>query len=181
MAPTSDWTARIPGRRHVAKPHLRRQRCRLVAISRGDRRRLPHDHQRDRTLAYRRLRLQKLCLDTAIDNISQGLTMFDRSGRLVLCNQRYLEMYGLSANVIRPGCTVDQVVEHRIETGSLTVREAERYVDERQSTLVNGATVSKALELPNGRAIVVTRRPMGEGGWVATHDDITERRNIGLD
>ena len=128
------------------------------------------------TLAYRRLRLQKLCLDTAIDNMSQGLTMFDRSGRLVLCNQRYLEMYGLSADVIRPGCTVDQVVEHRIKTGSLTVREAERYVDERQATLVNGMTVSKAFELPNGRAIVVTRRPMGEGGWVATHDDITERR-----
>jgi len=128
------------------------------------------------TLAYRRLRQQKLCLDTAVDNMSQGLTMFDRSGRLVLCNWRYIEMYGLSADVIRPGCTVDQVVAHRIETGSLTVRDAESYADQRQTTLVHGTTVSKIFELPDDRAVMVTRRPMRGGGWVATHEDITERR-----
>jgi diguanylate cyclase (GGDEF)-like protein len=128
------------------------------------------------TLAYRRLRQQKLCLDTAVDNMSQGLTMFDRFGRLVLCNWRYIEMYGLSADVIRPGCTVDQVVAHRIETGSLTVGEAESYTDQRQATLVHGTTVRKIFELPDGRAIMVTRRPMRGGGWVATHEDMTERR-----
>jgi diguanylate cyclase (GGDEF)-like protein len=128
------------------------------------------------TLAYRRLRQQKLCLDSAVDNMSQGLTMFDRFGRLVLCNWRYIEMYGLSADVIRPGCTVDQVVAHRIETGSLTVGEAESYADQRQATLVHGTTVRKIYELPDGRAIMVTRRPMRGGGWVATHEDMTERR-----
>src|SRR5262245_11253420 len=76
-------------------------------------------------LAYRRVRMQKLCLDTAVGNMSQGLTMFDRSGTLVLCNQRYLEMYNLSPDVIRPGCTVQDVVDHRIATGSLTVVEAQ--------------------------------------------------------
>src|SRR5262249_8112529 len=85
------------------------------------------------TLAYRRLRLQKLCLDTAVDNMCQGLTMFDRSGRLVLCNRRYLEMYGMSPDVIKPGCTVNEVIQHRIDTGSLSPREAERYVGERQT------------------------------------------------
>ena len=128
------------------------------------------------TFAYRRMREQKLCLDTAIDNMSQGLTMFDSSSRLVLCNRRYIEMYGLSPDVIKPGCTVKQVVEHRIETGSLTVSEAESYVDSRQNTLIHGTIVSKAFQLPNGRGIVVTRRPMRRGGWVATHEDITERQ-----
>jgi diguanylate cyclase (GGDEF)-like protein/PAS domain S-box-containing protein len=128
------------------------------------------------TLAYRRLRLQKLCLDTAIDNMSQGLTMFDRSGRLVLCNQRYLDMYGLSPDVIKPGCTANEVVQHRIETGSLSPREAERYVDARQTTLGQSEIESKSFELPSGRSIIVTRRPMDGGGWVATHDDITERK-----
>ena len=127
------------------------------------------------TLAYR-LRRQKVCLDTAIDNMSQGLTMFDRSGRLVLCNRRYIEMYGLSPDVVRPGCSVRQVVEHRIETGSLTVRDAQSYVEDRLVTLEHGATVSKMFELPNGRTIVVTRRPMPGQGWVATHEDITDRR-----
>jgi diguanylate cyclase (GGDEF)-like protein len=128
------------------------------------------------TVAYRRLRRQKLCLDTAIDNMSQGLTMFDRSGRLVLCNRRYIEMYGLDPNVIKPGCTVQAVVEHRIETGSLTVQDASTYVEDRQATLDHGAVVSKIFDLPNGRTIVVTRRPMVGQGWVATHEDITERR-----
>ena len=128
------------------------------------------------TLAYRRLRLQKLCLDTAIDNMSQGLTMFDRSGRLVLCNSRYLEMYGLSPDVIKPGCTANEIVRHRIATGTLSASEAERYVDARQTTLGHGEIQSKDFVLPNGRSIVVTRRPMKGGGWVATHDDTTERR-----
>ena len=128
------------------------------------------------TFAYHRMRAQKLCLDTAIDNMSQGLTMFDSSGRLVLCNRRYIDMYGLSPDVIKPGCTVQQVVDQRIKTGSLTVREAEGYVDDRQNTLSHGSIVSKTFALPNGREIVVTRRPMRGGGWVATHEDVTERR-----
>ena len=59
---------------------------------------------------YRRLREQKLCLDTAVGNMCQGLTMFDRTGHLILCNPRYIEMYGLDPDVIKPGCTVRQVV-----------------------------------------------------------------------
>jgi diguanylate cyclase (GGDEF)-like protein/PAS domain S-box-containing protein len=128
------------------------------------------------TFAYRRLRLQKLCLDTAIDNMSQGLTMFDRTGKLVLCNGRYLEMYGLSADVVKPGCTANEIVRQRIAAGTLSPKEAERYVDQRQTTLGHGEIESKDFQLPNGRSIVVTRRPMKGGGWVATHDDITERR-----
>jgi diguanylate cyclase (GGDEF)-like protein len=127
-------------------------------------------------LAHRRVRMQKLCLDTAVGNMSQGLTMFDKSGTLVLCNQRYIEMYGLSPDVIRPGCTVDDVVEHRIATGSLTLLEAQGYVNDRQKTLVQRETVTKDFKLPNGRDIVVTRRPVQGGGWVATHEDVTERR-----
>src|SRR5712691_5936030 len=98
------------------------------------------------TFAYRRLREQKLCLDTAINNMSQGLTMFDKPGRLVLCNRRYIEMYGLSPDVVRPGCTVRQLVDHRIETGSLTVSEAENYVNLRLATIMREKTVSKVFE-----------------------------------
>jgi diguanylate cyclase (GGDEF)-like protein len=126
--------------------------------------------------AYRRVSRQKLCLDTAINNMSQGLTMFDRAGRLVLCNRRYIEMYGLSADVIKPGCTVRDVVEHRVATGSLGVSEAEDYVNDRRTGIAQGRIVSNVAELPDGRTIVVTRRPMQGGAWVATHDDITERR-----
>src|SRR4030095_13212264 len=126
--------------------------------------------------AFRRLREQKLCLDAAVDNMCQGLTMFDRSGRLILCNRRYIEMYGLDADIIRPGCTVRQVIEHRIATGSLAPSEAENYASLRQAAIVPEKAVTNIVELANSRTIVVTRRSMPGGGWVATHEDITERR-----
>jgi diguanylate cyclase (GGDEF)-like protein len=127
-------------------------------------------------LAYRRVRGQKLRLDTAIQNICQGLTMFDKSGRLTLCNERYIDMYGLSREIIKPGCSVRQVVEHRIETGSLTAEEAQQYVNIRQASMVPKKAITKVVELANKRTFVVTRRSMPGGGWVATHEDITERR-----
>jgi diguanylate cyclase (GGDEF)-like protein len=128
------------------------------------------------TFTYRRLREQKLCLDMAIHNMSQGLTMFDKSGRLILCNRRYIEMYGLSPQVVKPGLTVRQLVAHRIETGSLTADEAENYVNLRLAAVMQQKIVSNVIQLMNGRTIVVTRRSMPGGGWVATHEDITEQR-----
>src|SRR5262249_29872470 len=66
----------------------------------------------------RRLTLDKQRLDTAVNNMTQGLLLFDSMQRLVICNQRYIEMYGLSADVIRPGCSFREVIAHRKETGS---------------------------------------------------------------
>jgi ABC-type transporter Mla subunit MlaD len=128
------------------------------------------------TICFRRLRQQSTCRDTAINKMSQGLTMFDSSGRLVLCNRRYIEMYGLSADVVRPGCTVGRLLEHRIETGSVTAEQAQKYVDHRQAAIGADKAAGDVFDLPNGRTIVVTRRSLPDGGWVATHDDITEWR-----
>src|SRR5262245_22084847 len=127
-------------------------------------------------VAYRRLGRRNACLETAIGYMSQGLTMFDASGRLVLCNRRYIDMYGLSADVVRPGLTVNGLVEHRIETGSLAMAEAEHYVYERRAALEQDRTVSVMVDLPDRRSIMVTRRPMAGGGWVATHEDVTDSR-----
>jgi diguanylate cyclase (GGDEF)-like protein len=119
----------------------------------------------------RRSRERDGCLEVAINK-----TMWDSAGRLVLCNQPYIEMYGLSTEVVRPGCTVSELVQHRIETGSLTPEQAQRYVIHRESAIDDENSVGEAFELPDGRTIVVTRRPLSGGGWVATHDDISERR-----
>jgi methyl-accepting chemotaxis protein len=128
------------------------------------------------TICLRRLRQQTSCRDTAINKMSQGLTMFDSSGRLVLCNRRYIEMYGLSPDVVRPGCTVGQLLEHRIQTGSVTAEQAKKYADHRQAAIGTDKSAGDVFDLPNGRTIVVTRRSLADGGWVATHDEITERR-----
>jgi diguanylate cyclase (GGDEF)-like protein/PAS domain S-box-containing protein len=115
-------------------------------------------------------------LDTAVSHMSQGLLMFDAEARLVVCNNRYLEMYRLSPDVVKPGCTLRRLLDHRIETGSFAQADPDRYVGELLAAMTEGRTVEKVIELTDGRTIAVSSRPMSTGGWVATHEDITARR-----
>jgi diguanylate cyclase (GGDEF)-like protein/PAS domain S-box-containing protein len=117
-------------------------------------------------------RVEKQRLDTAINNMTQGLLLFDSSQRLVVCNQRYLEMYGLSPETLRPGCTFREVVAHRKATGSF-----EGDIDEYCSHVMRdiGHRNSMVIEPPDGRSIQIINEPLADGGWVATHEDITER------
>src|SRR5262245_21692220 len=126
--------------------------------------------------ASRTIRRQHLSLAAAIHHMSQGLTMFDKAERLVLCNDRYIELYGLSRDVVKPGCTVRQLIDHRIETGTITASEVAHYIKLRRAAVAVGKTSSHLVELPDHRTVVVTRCGWPGGGWVATHEDITERR-----
>lgn len=119
---------------------------------------------------------QKLQTETAINNMSQGLLMFDGDARLVLCNQRYLDLFGLSADVVRPGCSLRQLADYRYQHGGFPI-DPEKYCEEVLASIAQGKTISRVVELSDGRCIVTTNRPMAGGGWVATHEDITERRH----
>src|SRR5258708_5926896 len=68
-------------------------------------------------MLHRRLSAQNSRLSTALNNMSQGLNMFDAQGRITLLNPRYLEMYKLSPEVVKPGCTLRQLIEYRKKTG----------------------------------------------------------------
>ncbi len=116
--------------------------------------------------------VEKQRLDTAINNMTQGLLLFDSSQRLVVCNQRYVEMYGLSAEALRPGCAFRDVIAHRKATGSF-----EGDIDEYCSHVMRdiGHRNSMVIEPPDGRSIQIINEPLADGGWVATHEDITER------
>ena len=59
-------------------------------------------------------------LEKAISHMSQGVCMFDSATRIILCNPQYLRMYNLSPTVVKPGCTLRRLIEHRRETGLLT-------------------------------------------------------------
>ena len=67
-------------------------------------------------------------LRSTLDNLAQGVTLYDAQARLVLCNERYIEMYGLSRDVIKPGATIQEMVQHRIERGVLFISDPEKYV-----------------------------------------------------
>jgi methyl-accepting chemotaxis protein len=120
-------------------------------------------------------RSQRLTL--ALNNMTQGLCMFDAGARLVVCNDRYLEMYGLSGGAIRPGCTLRQLVEHRIQVGSFK-GDPEQYLRQILATIAEGKTTKSETTTPDGRTIAMLNHPMTGGGWVVTHEDVTDRRSI---
>jgi diguanylate cyclase (GGDEF)-like protein len=125
--------------------------------------------------AEQRLALEKLRLDTAINNMTQGLLLYDSSARLVICNQRYLEMYGLSPEVVKPGCSFRDIIVHRKETGSFE-GDVDEFCSAIRRNLAQGKVTHTLTESPDGRSIMIVNRPLPTGGWVATLEDITERR-----
>jgi diguanylate cyclase (GGDEF)-like protein len=114
-------------------------------------------------------------LDAALGNMSQGLCMFNAAGRLIMSNDRYRELYGLSSNLVRPGCSVRDLLERRRLIGQFS-GDPDQYIASLQSKIEQHEASAQVVELPDGRTISVISRPMANGGWVATHEDITERR-----
>jgi diguanylate cyclase (GGDEF)-like protein/PAS domain S-box-containing protein len=121
------------------------------------------------------LLVQNERFDAAVNNMPQALLMFDASERLMICNRRYYEMYGLSPDVIRPGLTTRDLIEARQRNGSFS-GDAEEYIEDLRATIAAGKTSERIFELPDGRTIAVISHPMAGGSWVSTHEDITERR-----
>jgi len=120
-------------------------------------------------------REQARLFDIAVNNMSQGLCMFDAAERLMICNRRYLEMYELSPTVVKPGCTLLDMLQHRIAQGTFA-RDPSEYRADLLATMSEGRTIRRITETGDGRTIAVVNQPMEGGGWVATHEDITERR-----
>ena len=115
-------------------------------------------------------------LALALNNMSQGVVMFDATGRVVVCNNRYREIYGLSADIVKPGAKLVDIVRYRVETGTLD-RDPEQYCAELMNLMTSGTEVSFVSELPDGRSVAVVNRAIPGGNyWLGTHHDITARR-----
>ncbi|MBS0245131.1 MAG: EAL domain-containing protein [Proteobacteria bacterium] len=129
----------------------------------------------ERQKAEHQLREQKMLMDAAIGNMAQGLAMFDADGRLLLQNDRHLEIYGMSPDIIKPGCTLRGLLEH-LKQLHMFDGDAQIYADKMLAAIARGKTIRGVNELPDGRSIHTVIRPRAGGGWVATHEDVTERR-----
>jgi diguanylate cyclase (GGDEF)-like protein/PAS domain S-box-containing protein len=135
-----------------------------------------HEDITEHKQAEDQIREQKLRLDAALDNMSQGLVMFDAQTGLIVWNQRYLQLYGLPAERIRQGMPLKELLELRRQCGTFS-RDPQTYIDELRRTLAEGKGFNIIAELDDGRTISVNNQPMPGGGWISTHDDVTERRN----
>jgi diguanylate cyclase (GGDEF)-like protein/PAS domain S-box-containing protein len=129
--------------------------------------------ERDLRATIATLEAQALHFQTAIDNISHGVCTFNASAEIVVCNQTYVRMYALSPQIVRPDCTLRRLIEHRRDVG-LFKGDIDLYVASIQATIAKGKAETQIGVTADGRTIKITNHPMVDGGWVVTHEDISE-------
>jgi diguanylate cyclase (GGDEF)-like protein len=122
------------------------------------------------------LRIRNFQFDTAINNMSQGLCFFDSDHRLIVCNDRFVEMYDIPFGLVGPGTPLTEIVDLRFEAGSFPAMSRDEYLHWRTNVAVSNVAKDSIVELKNGKTFKIRHRPMPGGGWVATHEDITEQR-----
>ena len=121
---------------------------------------------------------QNVRFETALNNMSQGLCFFDREERLIVCNRRYIDMYGLDPERVRPGVSLREIVEMRYQAGACPDISKEDYLAWRSRAGNADRPSDTVYRLNNGRIFAIHYRPMADGAWVSTTDDITERQTL---
>ncbi len=122
------------------------------------------------------LELGRQHFNAVLDSMSQGVCLFNADKRLVLSNRRYAAIYNLPPESTRPGQSLDQIVNDRYAAGSaLDMSEAE-FLAWRDKAIADQQPSTAVTPLKNGRVIAIHHQPMPDGGWVAIHEDITERQ-----
>jgi len=129
-------------------------------------------------LFNRYLRHRNRQLRTAIDSMAQGMCMFDATERLVVCNTQYYEMYGLTPDDVKVGATLSEVLDRRVAKGTFS-RDPQQYRKEFLAGVREGRTMVHEVK-SQGRLLLVTNHPMKGGGWIGTHEDITELRQAAM-
>ncbi|HEY3790710.1 MAG TPA: EAL domain-containing protein [Bradyrhizobium sp.] len=109
----------------------------------------------------------------AVNRLSLGLIIFDKKREIVFCNHRYIEIYGLSPEQVKPGTPISEMIRHRLTIGLKVRQKPDEYIRERMGIPVVATTTVQ--EFTDGRIIAYTAYPMPDGGGMATHEDITER------
>jgi diguanylate cyclase (GGDEF)-like protein len=121
---------------------------------------------------------QNTRFETALNNMNQGLCFFDRNERLIVCNHRYIELYRLDPGRVQPGTLLSDILDMRVQAGTSPTSGKDDYLAWRDR--VGQATVASdtIYKLNNGCIYAIHYRPMADGAWVATTDDITERQRL---
>jgi len=120
-------------------------------------------------------RIDERLLETVLNNMSQGVLLFDSDARLIFCNQRYREMYGLLPEFARAGRYLRDLLIQRVQTGTFA-EDPDEYIVRLKEANASGLSSSQTVQLPDGRSFSVVNKPLPGGGWLATHEDITERQ-----
>ncbi|MER9254357.1 EAL domain-containing protein [Mesorhizobium sp. M0598] len=128
--------------------------------------------------AEQELKEQHRRFDAALANMSQGLLMYDADGKLIVRNERFLELYHVRPADFPLGMSHHDAFKRLLELGIYTKLDPDSEISQIEACLRAGKTHVTHRHLADGRTLLVARRPMSGGGWVATFDDVTERRRV---
>ncbi|WP_419914729.1 EAL and GGDEF domain-containing protein [Hoeflea sp.] len=116
--------------------------------------------------------------NAALDNMSQGLSMFGKDRRMLVCNKRFIELYDLPEEFAKPGTLFDDLIRFRIERGDYVDLDTDNHLEQWIDLIESGEPTVKIQTLSDSRTIAIAHQPMAEGGWVSTHEDTTELQQI---
>ncbi len=113
-------------------------------------------------------------LDLALNNMAHGLCMFDAERRLIVCNQRYAVMYGVPAELTRPGTPLQSILHYLVAKHTFAESAEETFAPIDSASLGDSFHIVKPFT--DGRLVSISHQSTAGGGWVAIHEDITERQ-----
>lgn len=131
---------------------------------------------RDREQLHAKLKLQNVRFEAAVENMTQGLCMFDGEQKLIICNHRWLDLFGVPAALGKPGTSFRTILEARLAKGHYPGRTIDELMAERAALHKDRKPTTFEQNLRDGRIVQTYHQPMTEGGWVSTFEDVTERR-----
>jgi diguanylate cyclase (GGDEF)-like protein len=124
--------------------------------------------------AITELEIGRLQMDAVMSNITHGVCLFDGDQRLLVWNRRYIEIYNLPPDAARVGRSLREIVAYRVAAGTADVSQTDHLVRRAADDQPAGRIVT----LENGRIVVIHDQPMSDGGWVSTHEDVTDRQRV---
>ena len=127
--------------------------------------------------AQQRLEAERHRLDTALNNMIQGLVMYDASARIVTVNQRYIDMFNLSPETVKPGCHFLDLIQHRKDRGCFD-GDVDEFCAAISQNIARNQVDHRITLSPDGRAFRATSQPLPHNCWIATIEDITEHRQL---
>jgi diguanylate cyclase (GGDEF)-like protein/PAS domain S-box-containing protein len=149
----------------------------LIAMAFTIRYQVKLDHsQQDLKQLNEKISRQNVRFDAALNNMSNGLTMFDADGRLVVWNERYIELCAVPRELVGHGTSVHTLLDFRWRTGNLDVEPAV-YFERIRRGLAEKGKISTTFQLKDGRIVSVVNTAIAGGGWVGIHEDVTAQRS----
>jgi diguanylate cyclase (GGDEF)-like protein len=117
-------------------------------------------------------------IEAVLTNISHGVCLFDGAQRLLVWNRRWTELYNLSPDAACIGRSMQEITDLREAAGSAPVLSQSDYEAWRTEIRSTPTASNRVMTLKNGRVVAIHFQPLPDGGWVASHEDVTKRQQI---